>query len=563
MTKSPPPNSPYAGRWVARVRQKIIAHGGTPEQARHAVKKSRHKEKPEITYMPIPFTFPPLLSDVVDALPADQPLYLIGGALRDMLLGRISHDLDFGLPTLNKPSEALKVARQIANKIGAAYYPLDSERGAARLVLINENGTRDVLDFAAFRGKTLEEDLRGRDFTLNAIALDARSQKLHDPLGGAADLRAKVLRTCSPTSLSDDPVRILRAVRLAANFQFKILPETRKAMKEAVSSLAETSIERQRDEFFKILEGEQPATALRALEMLGILPEFLPELATLKGTVQSAPHVNDVWAHTLSAMGHLESMLAALSPEYDSSKASEFHNGLLVLKLGRYREQFAKHFAENLTTDRSLYGLLFFAALYHDVAKPLTSKSENDGRIRFLGHEVEGGEMVAERARKLHLSNDEVDRLKRIVRGHLRLHFMARRMLEQREQDESGERSGNPSRRTIYRFFRDTREAGVDVILLSLADLRATYEHSLPEDLWAAELDVARLLLENYWERPAETVKPPSFLDGHEVMEAFELHPSPIVGALLEAIREAQAMGEIADKKAALNFGKKWLEENK
>ena len=563
MTKSPPPNSPYAGRWVARVRQKIIAHGGTPEQARHAVKKSRHKEKPEIIYMPLPLSLPPLLSDVVDALPADQPLYLIGGAVRDMLLGRVSHDLDFGLPTLNKPVEALKVARQIANKIGAAYYPLDGERGAARLVLIHEDGARDVLDFAAFRGENLEEDLRGRDFTLNAIALDARSQKLHDPLGGAADLRSKELRTCSPTSLSDDPVRVLRAVRLAANFGFKILPETRTAMKEAVAGLSETSVERQRDEFFKILEGEQPATALRALEMLGVLPEFLSELAVLKGIKQSAPHVNDVWAHTLSTMRHLESMLAALSPEYDSSKAAEFHNGLLVLKLGRYREQFAKHFAENLTTERSLYALLFLAALYHDVAKPVTSKTDDDGRIRFLGHEVEGGKVVAERARKLHLSNDEIDRLKRIVRGHLRIHDMARRMLEQREHAEGQERSGNPSRRAIYRFFRDTREAGVDIILLSLADLRATYEHSLPEDLWKAELDVARLLLENYWERPTETVKPPSYLDGHEVMEAFELRPSPIVGKLLEAIREGQAIGEVAKKSDALAFGKKWLKENK
>ena len=136
-------------------------------------------------------------------------------------------------------------------------------------------------------------------------------------------------------------------------------------------------------------------------------------------------------------------------------------------------------------------------------------------------------------------------------------------MLEQRKQAQGEERSGNPSRRTIYRFFRDMREAGVDIILLSLADLRATYEHSLPEDLWKAELDVCRVLLENYWERPAETVKPPSFLDGHEVMKAFELSPSPIVGALLEAIREAQATGEITEKIEALTFGKKWLKEKK
>ena len=501
--------------------------------------------------MPTPISIHPLIADIVDALPDDQPLYLIGGAVRDMLLGRVSHDLDFGLP-----GDALTVARQIANKIGAAYYPLDSERGAARLVLIHEDGKRDVLDFAAFRGDDLEEDLRGRDFTLNAIALDVRSEELYDPLGGAADLRAKILRFCSPTSLSDDPIRILRGVRLAANFGFGIQPETREAMKDAVSGLIDVSAERQRDEFFKILEGKQSSTALRALEMLGALSVLFPELSALKDLAQSAPHVDDVWRHTLSAMRHLSNILGALSPEYDSAKAAEFYNGLLVIKLGRYRKNLAAHFAESLTTDRSLYGLLFFAALYHDVGKGVTGKTEDDGRIRFLRHENEGAEIIFDRARKLHLSNDEADRLKRIIRGHLRIHDMARRMLDEREQAKDDELAGFPSRRSIYRFFRDTREAGVDIILLSLADLRAAYGHTLPESLWKAELDICRILLENYWEKPAEVVKPPSLLNGHEVMRMFDLTPSPKVGNLLEAIREGQAMGEILDRDDALSFGK-------
>ncbi len=550
------PNSPYAGRWVARLRGKIIAHGGTPQQALQAAQRSRHKEKPEIIYMPLPLKLPPLLDKVLEAAPTDEPIYLIGGAVRDLLLGHTAHDLDFGLG-----ANALNIARKIANKLGAAYYPLDAERGAARLILLNENGTRNTLDFAAFRGATLEEDLRGRDFTLNAIALDLRTKKLHDPLSGAADLRAKELRLCSPSSISDDPIRILRAVRLAANFGFKILPQTRTALKDAAQKLPKTSVERQRDEFFKILEGKQPATALRALEMLGVLPEILPELAALKGATQSPPHVDDVWAHTLNTMRHLEKILGALSPDYDATKAAEFHNGYLVIKLGRYREQLAAHFAESLTVDRSLYGLLFFAALYHDIAKPLVRHTDEDGRIRFFGHEGKGAEMIAERAGALHLSNDEIDRLKLILRGHLRIHDMAGRLLEAGDQAEGQARRGLPSRRTIYRFFRDTREAGVDLVLLSLADLRATYEHTLPEDLWKVELDICRILLENYWERPAEVVKPPALLNGHEVMQAFDLRPSPQVGQLLEAIREAQAMGEVSTREDALSFGEKWLKE--
>lgn len=563
-----PPNSPYAGRWVARVRNKIVAHGGTPEQARSASQKSRYKEKPSISYMPLPLKLPSLLKDIVDALPAEQPLYLIGGALRDLLLGRGSHDLDFGLPLpKGESARALTISRHIANKLGAAYYPLDAQRGAARLVFIHNDGTRDTLDFAAFRGETLEEDLRGRDFTLNAIALDARTEEIYDPLGGAADLRIKKLRACSPTSLKDDPVRILRAIRLAADFDFQILPETRKAMKEAAAFLDKSSVERQRDEFFKILEGRQPATALRALEMLGVLPMLLPELSALKGMQQSPPHVDDGWQHTLNVMRHLQSILAALSLEYDEDTAAEFHHGLLVLRLGRYREKLAAHFSERLTTDRSLEGLLFFAALYHDVAKPLMAEEGEDGRIRFWRHDEEGAAMAAERARLLHLSNDEIDRLTRIIRGHMRILGMVNRMLTvqgddlERKQAEIRARSdaGLPSRRAIYRFFRDTREAGVEIVLLSLADLRGTYEHTLPESTWKAALDVSRALLAHYWEYPEKAVKPPSLLNGHEVMQAFGVSPGPLVGQLLEAIREGQAMGEINTKADALSFGERWL----
>ena len=544
-------SSSYAGRWVASVRGKIVAHGGTPEQARRAAKISRHKEVPEISYMETSQKLfsSPLLDAVIQAIPAGQPLYLIGGAVRDAMLGRASHDLDFGLP-----GDAIRIARRVAKRIGAAFYPLDEERGTARLIMLHDDGTRDILDFAAFRGDDLETDLRGRDFTLNAIAFDLHEQTLLDPLGGATDLLAKQLRACSPTSFSDDPVRILRAVRQAAEFNFHILPETRAAMKAAVPGLAKISPERQRDELFRILEGNRPSSAFQALEMLGIFNEFLPELAALKDIAQAPPHIQDVWKHTLSTLKHLDFILGALAPQYDVSKASNYHHGLLVLRIGRYREQIGQHFAKSLTADRSMRGLLFLAALYHDIAKPLKQDMGEDGQVRFWGHEIEGADMAVERARSLHLSNDEIDRLRIIIRGHMRIHSLTREELERQKQ---------PSRRAIYRFFRDMGEAGVDVILLSLADLRATYEHTLPESTWSATLDVSRLLLENLWEKPADTVAPPVLLNGNDVMEAFDLNPSPLIGQLLEAIREAQATGEIIERGEALEFGRDWLARKK
>ena len=541
------PPSPYAGRWVARLHGQVIAQGGTPEQARRAAQGSRYKESPEIVFMPTtnPLNFPPLLDSVRAALPDDKAVYLVGGAVRDLLLARATHDLDFSMS-----GEAIKAARRVADALKADFYPLDTERDTGRVIVTATDGTRTVMDFAAFRGPDLEADLLGRDFILNAMAVDVRTLALYDPLGGVLDLREKRLRQCSPSAFTDDPVRILRAVRLAAAFGFHILPETRQAMKKAVKLLPNVSAERQRDELFRILEGQQPATSLRALDMLGALAPVLPELTSLKGVAQPSPHVSDVWTHTLSTLTYLEMILAALAPDYNPDTASDLFNGLMVMRIGRYRQQIGEHFNTLLNVNRSLRGLLFLAALYHDVAKPLTKAADEDGRLRFWGHDQESAEMAAARGRALQLSSDEIDRLKTIVRNHMRiLHHTNRLAIEPK----------SPSRRAIYRFFRDTGEAGVEVCLLALADLRATYEHTLPQNMWAAGLDVVRLFMENWWEKRAESITPPALVNGNDLMQELNLQPGPLIGQLLEAIREAQALGEVSTREQAFALARAHL----
>ena len=540
-------SSPYAGRWVARVRGRIIAQGGTPEQALHAAQLSRHKEKPEIIFMPVPFAYSPLIDKIREILP-DQEIYLVGGAVRDMLLNRTSPDLDFALP-----SKGIALARRVANGLHADFIVLDAERDTGRVIVTESDGARTFLDFATYRGRDLNEDLRARDFTVNAIAFDLRTQTLLDPLNGASDLRLKTIRACLPTSLSDDPVRILRAVRQAAAFQFRIEPETCKAMKQAASLLPTISTERGRDELFKILEGPKPDASLRALEMLGIFPFLLPELPALKGVEQASPHIYDVWEHTLSVLGHLENILAALAPGYNADSTNDLFTGLLTLRLGRFREQFARHFAESLNTDRSVRAALFFAALYHDVRKPATRTVELGGRIRFHDHDIKGAVITEERARAFNLSNDEVERIQLIVRHHMRFHFFTSRLEGEKKE---------PSRKAIYHFFRDAREAGVDLVLLGLADLRGTQGPTLTQQTWSIALDVARILLENYWEKPQETVAPPRLLNGNELMSALGLEPGRIVGQLLEEIREGQATGKVESREQALALAQEYLKKS-
>jgi hypothetical protein len=151
------------------------------------------------------------------------------------------------------------------------------------------------------------------------------------------------------------------------------------------------------------------------------------------------------------------------------------------------------------------------------------------------------------------VSNDEVERARLVVGNHMRFHFHAARMQAE---------GRSPSRRAIYRLFRDAGAAGVDLVLLGLADLRGVRGPTLGQETWQAALDVARIFLENYWERPHETIDPPRLLDGNQLMTELRLEPGPALGRLLEAVREAQASGKVADRGQALDFARTWLEEN-
>lgn len=484
-----------------------------------------------------------LLEKLRALLPPEPPIYLVGGAVRDMLMGRATHDLDFALT-----GDAIRIGRRVANALQGAFYPLDTKRGTARVILTQPNGNHQILDFAALRGPDLESDLRSRDFTINAIALDLHHpHKLIDPLNGAKDLHSRLLRACSPSALSDDPLRSLRSVRQALEFNLRILPETKGLIRQALPGLEYISPERLRDELFRILAGPQPDTAMRSFEMLGILPYLLPELCRLRGLDQSPPHVADVWNHTLHVVQNMKVVLNALQLEHDPDKVNNWAAGLIALRLGRYRQQIDAHLNISPNPDRSLHSLLIFAALYHDTGKAETRQLDSDGRIRFLEHDRIGAEVTRQRAEHLRLSSSEVERLEKIVRHHMRPLLLM----------QTGQA---PSRRSIYRFFRDCGEAGIDICLLSLADTLGVYGSDLPEAVWINILDTVRALLEAYWEHQQENISPPALLNGNDLMMAFNLPPGPKIGQLLEMIQEAQAAGEIQDRQQAIDLAHIHLE---
>ncbi len=479
-------------------------------------------------------------------LPAGTPAWLVGGALRDALLRRPVRDFDFVVA-----GDALAGARAVANALGGAYYPLDVERGVGRVVLDSAEG-RVTLDLARLRGPDLLADLTARDFTLNAIAVDlAQPDVLIDPLLGERDLRARLIRACSPSAIADDPLRAMRAVRLAAELRFRIDKLTLAEIRAQAGRLADVSAERRRDELMHCLAGARPAAAVRSLDLLGLMPALLPELSALHGVTQSPPHVDDVWEHTLSVLQRLSEILAVLNPVYNSDAASDLTLGLVSLRLGRHRQALAEHLAAAAGPEQAGQprAPLLLACLLHDIGKPATRAIEPGGRIRFFDHDQVGADLARARLTALRFSSDEVQRLSAIVAHHLRPLNL----------------SGEPqvTRRAVYRFFHQTGAAGIDVVLLALADFLGTYGDSPPPvDDWNRLLDVCSALLRAYFETPEQAVRPPTILSGDDLMADFGLRPGPGLGRLLAELREAQAAGEVTDRETAREWVRGYLNQH-
>ncbi len=456
----------------------------------------------------------------------------VGGVVRDALLGHIIHDWDF---VVERGGMAL--ARAVAGVLGGSYYPLDKEHDVGRVVLPEEGGVRMELDFAAARGPDLETDLRARDFTLNAMAVDPQGT-LIDPTGGLADLQVRLLRAVGPQSFDDDPLRMLRAVRLVAERRLRLEAKTAVWIIQRAATLIHPAAERVRDEFLRILTASSCASYLHMLDELDLLVEIVPEVGALKGQRQSPPHRFDVWWHSLMVVDAVEALLTALrgecpAPDYVDAPAHVWTD--VAQRLGRLAAALDAHLAAR----RNGEALLRLVALCHDLGKPLTGSEDDEGRRHFYEHERVGAELVAGRLEALRLSRSEIVCAQTIVQAHLRPAHLARA-------------PGAVTRRAVYRFFRDCDADGVEVVLLALADHLSTYGPNLEAELWTRRLEVAETLLGYYFDCPSKVIRPAPLLNGNDLQRELGLKEGPQVGRLLEALREAQAAGEVTNREEAL-----------
>jgi putative nucleotidyltransferase with HDIG domain len=446
--------------------------------------------------------------------------WLVGGVVRDALLGRELGDVD--LAVAGDPSVA---ARAISRAVGGPAFELSADFGSWRALDRSSGATFDV---TRLQGATIEEDLANRDFSINALALPLAGGDVIDPTGGRADLDAGVLRLAAPGAYDADPLRTLRLVRMATELGLAPDADTERLTRAAASRLAEPAAERVYAELRRILSAPAAVAGLRLADRLGVLEVVLPELVALRGIEQSRFHHLDVYEHTLEVLDRLI--------EIESDPAAVF---------GPAGDRVAAVLAEPLGDGLTRGEALRIGALLHDIAKPATRAVRDDGRVTFVGHSTEGERMSGETLRRLKTGEKVRSFVGALTREHLALGFlMHRRPLDRSE---------------VHAYLRETEPVELEVTLLSCADRMATRGEG-QEEWIEGHLELARELIEPVLDWRAGG-PPAPLVRGDELARELGIAPGPELGDLLAALERATYTGEVSTREGALALARSLRED--
>ncbi len=441
-----------------------------------------------------------------------QEAWLVGGAVRDRLLGRDTDDVDVALE-----GDPRAAAKQIARATNGAHFQLSGAFGAWRVVGREEHWH---VDLVPLRDGDIRADLAARDFTINAMAEPLDGGDLLDPHGGREDLAARRLRMVSGSALQDDPLRCLRAVRLAVELELDLADDTRKAVVEHAAGIDRVAPERVFGELKRVVSAPQPHLGVALMDGLGLLDAVLPEVAALKGVEQNVFHHADVYGHTLEVLD------AVVRIEEDPERAGLGDQAAAVGAL------LAEPLADELTRGQAMR----LAALLHDAAKPATRGMLPDGRVTFIGHDREGAELARDVLARLRSSERLRDYVAALTRHHLALGFLVHE---------------RPiSRRAAWRYLRATAPYAADVTILTVADRLATRGKNA-EPAIGAHVALARDMLALAFAEREAGPRPP-LVRGDELARELGLAPGPKLGELLAQLEEDRYAGEIATREQAL-----------
>ncbi len=461
--------------------------------------------------------------------------YLVGGVVRDALMGKDAEDID-----ITVHADAASVGQMIADALGGYLAHLNDDLQVARVALDDADWS-GYIDVAAMRGSSIDCDLRKRDFSINAMAIPLKSlsgcmsaAEVVDPFGGQRDLDDGVLRMVSSAALDEDPVRMTRGARLAAQSGLSVEPGTAVAIRARALTICDAPPERVRDELMRLLQAGNACYGVRLLDDLELLCAIIPELEDTKGVTQPREHYWDVFNHLMETVGWVDAM-------FDTEIQTESPLNDLPGFEGM-REYFNGHVSDGF--DRQTF--LKLTALLHDISKPSTKTVEESGRIRFFGHHTEGAEVSSGILNRLRFSRKAVAHVSEMVRQHLRPRQMA-------------EKGMMPSRRALYRYYRNVGDVALDTLYLNTADYLAARGPMLEVDDWRDHCQLIRHILDQGGASPGEesgdSLKTlPKLVSGYDIIDRFALEPGRKIGTLLEEVREAQASGEVKTKEQALEL---------
>jgi poly(A) polymerase len=448
---------------------------------------------------------------------AGHELHLVGGSVRDALLGRLGNDLDFA--TSARPEETLRILKGWAEttwETGREFGTIGAARRGLRLEITTYRA--DVYDGVTRNpvvqyGDTLVDDLRRRDFTVNAMAVSLPGHAFTDPYGGLADLAGQVLRTPGTPrqSFGDDPLRMLRAARFAAQLRFTVDAAVVAAMTAMATDLQRITVERIRDEFTKLLCAVDPVTGLRLLVDTGLADQFLPELSGLKLEIDEHAQHKDVYEHTLTVVRNAMSLESVATPDDPGGGGPDF-----VLRM---------------------------AALMHDVGKPATKAIGPDSRVSFHHHEVVGARLTKARMKALKYPKDIISDVVELVALHLRFY---------------GYGQGEWTDSAVRRYVTDAGHLLPRLHKLTRSDCTTRNRRKaaqLAADYTALEERIARIAAAEDLAR----VRPD--LDGNAIMELLGLPPGPLVGEAWRHLKELRLERGPLEHDEAVAELRRWAQE--
>jgi poly(A) polymerase len=451
---------------------------------------------------------------------AGERAWIVGGAIRDALLGREFRDLDLSF----EAGREREVARSLAGAAGGHAFVFSKEWRTWRAAW--PDGAVHV-DVTPIHGDSIEDDLRGRDFTVNSMALalaaadaSASGGDLVDPFGGVADAEARSLRATSDETFASDPLRVLRAARLVAELGFEIAEPTAEQARSEAPRAGEAAGERQLAELAALVAGADPLAGLRALDHLRATPAVLPELHELRGVEQNPYHHLDVHGHTIEVLQWV------LAVERD-----------LGTYVGEHADEVGRVLAEPLADELNRGEALRLGALFHDLGKPRTRSVNAEGKVLFVGHDRAGARIVRDVCARLRTSRRLRAYLEGICLNHLRLGFL----VHERPLP----------RRAVYDYLIATEPDSLCVTLLTVADRLATQGSKTRGEAIESHLQLAREMIGEAlaWRRSGPP-RPP--VAGDELAAELGIEPGPELGRLLGELAAAAFAGEATDREQAI-----------